>query len=52
MQSCTIYRIPYTIYHISTQHYYYNLAWLLEAFIGVAVNKEDRLEDGGYEKGG
>jgi len=24
---------------------------LLEALIGVAVNKEDRLEDGGMEKG-
>jgi hypothetical protein len=39
------------INNISPQHYCYDLAWLLEAFTGVAVNKQDRLEDEGMKMG-
>lgn len=37
--------------YISSYYDCYNLALLVEAFIGVVVNKEDRLEHGGMKKG-
>lgn len=37
--------------HISQWYDCYNLALLVEAFIGVVVNKEDRLEHEGMKKG-